>query len=1051
MSTSSSPCPTPETWHNLLEERLTEPEKTTVLAHIGACATCLEHMAQRVSEPGLVPSSALLNDGDPRTQELLAQLAEAGPPQGTGEAGELADVVSPPQIPGLAGFVLVGRGGMGAVFRAWETTLERPVAVKLFSSVAQAGLACKARARREALMLAQLQHPHVVQIHSSGEVNGVPYLVMEWVPGGTLQERLSNRGPLSPVEAATVAQNLAWAVAEVHALGMIHRDLKPDNVLLVEAVNPGGLPVPKLADFGLARPEEDANTPGLTEHGMIVGTPCYMAPEQTGLSPSLGSVGPATDIHGLGAVLYAMVAGQAPYKANSSLESLQRSAQGLAPRLSAIRPGLSEDFRTIVEKCLQPVPARRYRSAGELADDLTRFLEGLPILARPIGPVERLAKWVRRRPVLAVATALGGLLMVLTAGAAFRNAYMANQVSQALLERNNALKLGETALLEKNQALRVANQALEREKKAVEKRQEILASMHNALIQQLIRRGGVLDPQHREFLLNVRKQYLDWPLEPDPLVAHKYRAEGLLALLQVFLELHHYEDAYQSAMAALAEYDRAVELAPGQIDIAKRRLEVGTLVHSCMNKTNRSEEAVKTSKQLIARAERLLEKAPSVRPVLARALGDYAYDLMSLRQSAESGQLATRALELYKQARLADPANESIRQDELRVNYNAVLCLDAGGQSKASQAAQFQVMLELAEDAANVFPQNRLHYQKFQRLALLGLAGVYRELGRFDKAMETVNRNLEICRAALNSHPENQDLTELSEGLIDSAIVKLEICSAQGRPLDGRADLESAVQMARLNRDKEPAAFGRTWSLLRILLRRADFLTVTHDSDDARRQLEEVLELTKPWVKQQNRSPEILEFQSHALHRLIHLAIHKFESGFAQGMPQVAQADLESAVQMARLYTNEEPTIFERTLGLCRVLLRWADFLTVTQRPDAAIPALKDVLQLTQDWQAQSKEHTQEIMEYQSLTLNRLIQLTATQGDHAGCVHWTLEKLKIATSDERPQLVLQLGKVQLSAVGKLWAGIRNSLPPRKDVGSRQPDTVPLARRNISTP
>ena len=808
----------------------------------------------------------------------------------------------------------------------------------------------------------------------------------------------------------------------------------------------------KLADFGLALPGQnhEPSGPGLTENGLILGTPSYIAPEQTGLDPALGKVSQATDIHGLGAILYAMLSGQAPYEAKSSRESLQRASQGSMPSLRTLSPKVPADLNTIVEKCVELVPAHRYRSAGELADDLTRYLEGRPILARPIGPVERLTKWGRRRPALAVATALSALLIILTAGAALRNVYLLNQVSQALLERNDALLKGETALLEKNQALSVANESLKREQQGLEKRQQILASTHNNLIQRLLRRGAALDPQHHAFLLDVRKQYLDWPLEPDPLAAHKYRAEGLLALLLVFRELHQYEDAYQSALLAVAEYDRAVELAPGQMDIAKRQLEAATFLHDCMNKTNRHKEAIKTSQQLIARAEQLVDKAPSIRPVLARALGDYAYDLMSLRQSAESGQLATRALELYKQARLADPANESIRQDELRVNYNAVLCLDAGGQSKASQAAQFQVMLELAEDAANVFPENQLTYQTFQRIALISLAGSYRDLMHYDEAMETVNRNLELCRAVLDSHPENPDLIAFSDGLIDSAVAKLEICSAQGRPLDGRADLESAVQMARLNRDKEPAAFGRTWSLLRILLRRADFLTVTHDSDDARRQLEEVLELTKPWVKQQNRSPEILEFQSHALHRLIHLAIHKFESGFAQGMPQVAQADLESAVQMARLYTNEEPTIFERTRNLLKVLLRWADYLTVTHQPDAASRVLLEVLELTKPWQSQ-KEWQAELKDYENGALIRLNNLANLQGDDARAAHWITERLKIAKPEERPQLIFQLGKAQLSATGKRLASIRNAMPAGIAVGSRPPETAPLAQQNISTP
>ncbi len=747
------------------------------------------------------------------------------------------------------------------VYRAWETELNRPVAVKLLSAVALASPAARARARREALTLARLRHANIVQIYRSGEWNGTPYLVMEWMPGGSLQ-KLLEQGSLPERQAATLARDLALALCETHALAIVHRDLKPDNVLLLQASKPGEPPQAKLADFGLARPEGETSS-NLTETGMIVGTPSYMAAEQTGLDTTLGGVGPATDVHGLGAILYAMLTGQAPYEGKTSLESLQRSAQGLAPSLSLCCPRLSPDLRTIVEKCLRPVPAQRYRSAGELADDLNRYLEGRPIHARPISPLERLAKWVRRQPA---AAALLALIIVLAAGAVLRDAYLLRKVSLALREKDEAFTQVHDALVREQAADGMA-------KTAIEKRQQILTTVHDEVVNRLMRRGKALDPSDLAFLLNIRAQYQDWPLEPDPLTARKFRAQGLLTLRRVFLDQHHYEEAYQTALLARSEYDRAVKLAPADPELAKQRLEASIWVHDCLIKTDRHAERELISRQLIEEAEQLVKVDSSGRKFLAYALIEHATDLLELKQFEASKESAARAIELYKQCVQENPTDEMLRRDEIRANYNAILCYNPEGHLPGSQVPQYLTLLKLTEDAVNAFPQNRLLFQHFQRVALVDLAGGYLELGQFDQAMKAVNRNLELCRSVLNvSDDKQQDVGTFLDGLVDCAIAKFEICFSQGRFQEARADLEDAVKMARLNRDKEPAVFERSWTLIRVMLRWADFLTIAQQTDDARRQLEEVFELTKQWDKEKDHARHVHDLQSVTLSRLINLA-----------------------------------------------------------------------------------------------------------------------------------------------------------------------------------
>ncbi len=295
----------------------------------------------------------------------------------------------------------VGRGAMGTVWRAWQRGARRLVAVKLLSAEVPA-----ARVRTEVEAATRLSHPNIVQVYEVRQDGERTALVMEYVEGGNLAQRLAGR-PQPPREAARLVQALAWAMAHAHGRGVVHRDLKPSNVLLSGDDGPLSQLQPRISDFGLAKLTEGGMH--LTRTSDVLGTPSYMAPEQTG---GKAPVGPAADVYALGAILYECLTGRPPFLGETVLDTLDqvRGQEPVPP--SRLQPPTPRDLEVICLKCLHKSPARRYGSARELAEDLGRFLGGEPIRGRAVGPLERGWKWARRRPA-AAALVVVSLLSVL--------------------------------------------------------------------------------------------------------------------------------------------------------------------------------------------------------------------------------------------------------------------------------------------------------------------------------------------------------------------------------------------------------------------------------------------------------------------------------------------------------------------------------------------------------------------------------------------------------------------------------------------------------------
>jgi serine/threonine-protein kinase len=292
-----------------------------------------------------------------------------------------------PQIPGYEVEAVLGRGGMGVVYRARHLRLDRWVAVKMMLAGAYASPRDKDRSHREAVAVAGLRHPNIVQVHDVGEHDERPYFTMELMDGASLAQKLAGT-PQPTREAAQLVATLAGAVQAAHGRGIVHRDLKPSNILLTADGTP------KISDFGLARRMD--TSPSLSQTCVVVGTPSYMAPEQA--RGQRDAVGPAVDVYALGAILYECLTGRPPFRAATAAETVQQVISQEPARPSRLNAQVPRDLETICLKCLHREPGRRYASAAALAEDLGRYQRGEPIAARPVSRAERVARWVRRKP-----------------------------------------------------------------------------------------------------------------------------------------------------------------------------------------------------------------------------------------------------------------------------------------------------------------------------------------------------------------------------------------------------------------------------------------------------------------------------------------------------------------------------------------------------------------------------------------------------------------------------------------------------------------------------
>jgi WD40 repeat protein len=458
----------------------------------GTCTS--EQFQQRFPQYGAELAKRLANGGGRHATatpgpdagvEHMTPVRESGqqniyePPRGAATSAAASTTSSGgPTVPGYQILTELGRGGMGVVYQAHDLALNRMVALKMALAGGHAGAAELARFRTEAEAIARLQHPHIVQIYEVGEHEGLPFLSLEYCPGGSLADQLDGT-PLLPERAAQLVETLARAVEAAHQKGIVHRDLKPANVLLSEDSQP------KLTDFGLAKKLGEA---GQTASGAIVGTPSYMAPEQTGGQAK--AIGPATDVYALGTILYELLTGRPPFKAATAMDTMLQVIADEPVAVRTLQPQVPADLETICHKCLHKRPAQRYGRAAALAEDLRRFRAGEPVAARPVGRAERAWRWCRRHPARAGLLASTAVLLLAAVAGGVGLAYQ-----QRLQTANDALEGANAKLASANEELtgsfarekglsgklRDALQDAQRARKSAEQANEELAGANGKL------------------------------------------------------------------------------------------------------------------------------------------------------------------------------------------------------------------------------------------------------------------------------------------------------------------------------------------------------------------------------------------------------------------------------------------------------------------------------------------------------------------------------------------------------------------------------------------
>jgi serine/threonine protein kinase len=695
--------------------------------------------------------------------------------------------------PPISGYQILGelgRGGMGVVYKARQIRLNRPCALKMILGGGHASPESAARFLAEAQAIAQLQHPHIVQIHHIGEADGLPFFELEYLPGGSLDRRLKGT-PWPARRAAELIESVARGVTEAHRLGIVHRDLKPGNILLASDGTP------KITDFGLAK--SLAADSGLTRTDSIMGSPGYMAPEQA--EGKAKQVGPLADVYAMGAILYELLTGGPPFRGTTALEILDqvKNAEPVPP--SRLVPGLPRDVETIALKCLQKEPAQRYDSAAALAEDLRRFRGGESIVARPVPFWERAVKWARRRPAIAT---LAAAILLLVAALMGLGVLSYKKIDSALRIAEVRRKAAEESQREAIKQSKAADANFARARKAVDDSFTIVSESKLLNVPGLRALRADLLGSSMRFYEEFLRERSDDPSLTNDLVRTRLR------VADVFRELGRTKEANESYEAAIAGFEQARRDRPDDLDL---KTGLADALHWVVSIRPQDQKSA-TYRRIVALREEVFEgrhyDSQSKRD-LALACSRLYENLIRTRPS-EALVILERSVVLRLE--LAEEApDDADAIDGVFVSFFKL----ARAMGLTQSLALSQRALEFGRESVRLRPNDPLTANDFM-LATQDTVATLLDSGRKDEAIVVLRRSVktlgEMARANADT-PRIQDLyLGISRDLADR------LANLNGADEAVRALLESRTALDRFSRETAAdiaGSAGRNVALARRL------------------------------------------------------------------------------------------------------------------------------------------------------------------------------------------------------------------------------------------
>jgi eukaryotic-like serine/threonine-protein kinase len=642
----------------------------------------------------------------------------------------------------------LGRGGMGVVYEARQVSLNRAVALKMVRAGLLAGDDDLRRFKNEAEAVALLDHPGIVPVYEVGAHDSQHYFSMKLVPGGSLVA-LMPRYRDDPRAAARLAAEAAEAVAHAHARGILHRDLKPANILVDDQGRP------HVTDFGLAKKvESDVE---ITQSGAVLGTPAYMSPEQA--SGRRGAVTTASDVYGLGAVLYALLTGRAPFGGDSVVETIDAVRNRLPEPPRQLNAALPRDLETICLRCLEKDPRRRYPTAQALADDLRAWLDNRPIAARRVGPAERAWLWCRRRPAVAALSAAVALAVVGGVAATIAVQYAANR---RLDDKNAELDRANLGLLEAIRDKDQANSALAEANIRVQARFDLARDAIRSLKQ------GV---EEEEALKEDRLR----PLR-----------DKLLGSARRF-------------------YDRLGELLRGQTDDASKAVlaESYTDLGKLIDEIGQKPEALEAYRKAMAIRRELAAAAgsgPAARVELARSLNGLGEEAFQLADHAGALAAHEEARSLAEPLATGPAASIEARRVLGYAHERAGLALEATGAHGRALAAHRQAreVYEPLVREATALPKDRLELADITS----NIGALLEQAGDLDGALAEQQKARKQFQALVAEHPAVPEYRrELAVGHIRVAL----LLEATGELAGALAEFRVARELFRALAAEHPA------------------------------------------------------------------------------------------------------------------------------------------------------------------------------------------------------------------------------------------------------